>query len=397
MRIENFDRRSVGDRSRIEARFIYEDVDLPPITIFYEAGPPLGDALEATPEAFVLPGFPIAVWEGERRLKVEGALDTTLAGGLGRAGNLLSSWYENCGSVSLEPTDGFRAVSPASGQHSAALFTGGVDAMAMLCENRRLVPLDHPRSIRTLVYAFGYSFLDRPEGVESPRMRARYEAQARRLEEMGERVGFTLVRLDTNVRRLDPKRDPFYFAAHSGAFMAPLVAAPRYVSDAFIASAGQGGAVQSPHGSHPMLDPYYSTSAVRVHHAQPQVGRIEKLAMIADWEPAYDTLQVCHGGLAPPPETVNCGTCEKCVRTRVALLALEALPRFNTFPEGDVTPETVRRVQLSHVGSYLAEPALRERLKQLGRGDLVRAIRFLVAKRHVQNLVDKILPYVSKS
>jgi hypothetical protein len=375
VRIEDLSRRSVGDRARIEARVVYEDADLPPFELYYEAGPPLADALEATPEAFVLPAFPVALWEGERRLKVEGALDTTLAAGLGQAATLLASWYERCGSLTLEPVNGFRAVRPGSKSRAVALFSGGVDALAMLRENRRLVPLDHPHSIRTVVYAFGFSFLDRPDGVEDPRMRARYEAQARRMEALGERLGFTLVRLDTNVLRLDARnREAFYETGCSAAFLAPLVASPGYVTDALIASDGEGGRVHTPHGSHPLLDIHYSTGAVRVHHTQPQVTRTDKLGLIADWEPAYDMMQVCFGSPDLPPETVNCGKCEKCIRTMVGLVAWNALPRFTAFPHDDVTPEMIDAIRIRQAYVYITMPDLLARLESVGRNDLVRAI-----------------------
>jgi hypothetical protein len=375
MRIEELGSQRIGDRVRIKARYVYEDTDLPPIEVYYEAGPPLADALEATPDAFALTGFPLALWEGERRLKVEGALDTTLANGLGQAGALLASWHERCSSLTLEPVDGFYPVRQRPEPHAAALFSGGVDAMAMLCENRRLVPLDHPLSIRTAMYAFGFSFLDRPDGLEDPRMRARYEAQARRLEALGERIGFTLVRLDTNVRRLDPSREPFHEAAHSAAFLAPLVASPSYVSDALIASVGEGGPVQTPHGSHPLLDVQYGTGAVRVHHMQPQVGRTDKLGMIADWEPAYDTLQVCHGGKDRSSDLTNCGRCEKCVRTMLGLLVWNALPRFSTFPHDNVTPKMIDNIRVRSAYCYLTMNELLAGLQRVDRHDLVRAIQ----------------------
>ena len=108
-------------------------------------------------------------------------------------------------------------------------------------------------------------------------MRARYEAQARRLETLGARVGFDVIRLDTNVRQLNPGRAPFYYAAMSGAFLAPLVASPGYVGEALMASPGEGGTEQSPHGSHPLLDVEYSTCAVQVCHGQPQMARQDKL------------------------------------------------------------------------------------------------------------------------
>ena len=375
MRIENLRHSRAGDRARIEARFVYEDAPFRPVDVYYEVGPPLADALEATPEAFVLAGFAIALWEGEQRLRVEGALDASLLDGLRHAESLLATWYERCGRLVVEPTEGLRKLEPRPASQPVALFSGGVDAFAMLRENRDRFPLDHPESIRTVAYAFGFSFLDRKTGVEDAFMRARYEAQARRLDSLGERVGLDVARVDTNVRLLDPTRAPFYWAASSGAFLAPLVASVGFVSDALMASAGEATADPTPHGSHPLLDIRYSTGAVRVHHMQPELGRSSKIRMISDWEPAFDTLQVCHGWLAPTADVANCGKCEKCMRTMVALVACEALPRFGTFPVDDVTTDMIDEIKIRFRNDYLTAPNLIDGLERVGRGDLVRAIR----------------------
>jgi hypothetical protein len=381
VRIENLRRHRVGDRMRIEARFIYEDSNLPPVDVYYEAGPPLADALESIPEAFVLSGLPIALWEGERRLKVEGALDAKLAAGLGRASALLASWYDRCGSIVIEPTDGLRNTKPRPQPRAVALMSGGVDALGMLVDNRRRFALDDPSSIRTVVYAFGYSFLDRPKGEVDPFMRARYEAQATRLEALGEQVGFDVVRLDSNVRLLDPHRDPFYYTAHGGAYLAPLVASPGCVSDALIASVGEGGPTQTPHGSHPRLDVEYTTGAVQVRHEQVGVPRTDKVRMIAAWEPAFGVLQVCPGWLAPSPDVVNCGQCEKCIRTMVGLLVHDALAKFTTFPHDDVTPEMIDAIQIKPRYDYLTVPEVIAGLESIGREDLVRAIHARVERQ----------------
>jgi hypothetical protein len=376
MRIEGLERHSVGDRTRIQARVIYEDVDLPSREVFYEAGPPLAEALEAAPEAFVAAAFPLAVWEGERRLRIEGAVDTTLASGLGQVTRLLAAWYPRCGSLALEPTEGFRVQDPRPEPHTAALYSGGVDATAMLCENRRLVPRGHPQSIRTLVYAFGFTGLDHPDGVEDPFMRARNDAHAERLEATAREVGCELVRLDTNAMRLHPSKKAWYDAAYGAAFLAPLLASPAYVKDALIASTGEGGAVDVPHGSHPMLDGLYSTSAVRTHHAQPHYTRLDKLRMIAEWEPAFDSLQVCFGVRLKDPTVTNCGRCEKCLRTMIGLLACGALERFTALPHDDVTPEMIQAHQpTKSTALYFLHPDLQAALTRRGREDLVRALK----------------------
>jgi hypothetical protein len=211
---------------------------------------------------------------------------------------------------------------------------------------------------------------------EVPRRRARYEGQACRAEALGRRVGFTVSRLDTNVVGLHPTPVPFYKAGLSAAYLAPLVASPAFLSDALIASEGEGGrAVELSHGAHPMLDGHYSTGAVRVHHVQSLVTRTEKLGLIADWEPAYGTLQVCHGEWVKSPELPNCGRCEKCVRTMVALTVWGALPRFTSFDHDDVTPEMIDALRLRPDVDYLTVPDLLAGLERVGRDDLLRAIR----------------------
>ena len=380
MRIENIQRQTRGDRVRIEARFVYEDCYLPPVDIYYEAGPPLAEHLEALPEAFVLPGLPIAVWEGERRVQIDGTLDEKLANGLRQASQLLNSWYDRCGNIEIEPTQGLRYSKPESQRRTVALMSGGVDALAMLAENRRRFPLQHPNSIQTVLYAFGFSFLDRPHGNESSFMRARYEAQAKRLEKLGKQIGFDVIRLDTNIRQLHPFRGAFYYAAHSGAFLAPLIASPGYLSNALIGSVGEQGTTQVPHGSHPLLDIQYSTAAVQVSHMQAQVARLDKIRMIADWEPAFNTLQVCHGWWTTSPREANCSRCEKCVRTMIGLLIAKGLHRFNTFQHNEVTPKMVDNIKIQARYDYLTMPEVIQGLQSIGREDLIQAIQAQITR-----------------
>jgi hypothetical protein len=224
------------------------------------------------------------------------------------------------------------------------------------------------------VHGFGYSLTDQPGGVEDPYKRARYEAQHRRILALGERLDFTVTPIETNVLCLHPDTEPYYRIAFSGGFLAPLAAASSYVSDALIASAGKGG-IPDPHGSHPMLDPLYSTGAVRMHHAQPQLTRLDKIALIADWEPAFDTLRVCFGQKISDPEMPNCGICEKCVRTMLGLIVWDALPRFTTFPLDDVSPEMIAAVRIRPDYVYLGMPDLLAGLDRVGREDLIHAIR----------------------
>jgi len=82
-----------------------------------------------------------------------------------------------------------------------------------------------------------------------------------------------------------------------------------------------------PWGSHPLLDPLWSTETTQIVHHGVDASRVEKTAFIARHQELLDQLQVCWyaGGR-------NCGACGKCMRTAIALHLLgvgsKALPPY---------------------------------------------------------------------
>ena len=154
--------------------------------------------------------------------------------------------------------------------------------------------------------------------------------------------------------------------------VAPLVAADRRVTETWIASSGAGlGHV--PHGSHPLLDGHLGTGAVRVHSPQPLLSRQRKLGLLADWAPAYDILTPCHQYPHLGDDEVNCGRCEKCIRTMTGLVAHGALERFSAFPVDDVTPGMILGLEVRSRYDFFVDPDLLAGLEAAGRRDLVAA------------------------
>lgn len=72
-----------------------------------------------------------------------------------------------------------------------------------------------------------------------------------------------------------------------------------------------------PWGSHPCLDPLWSTSATALVHDRNDVTRLQKTARIADNPLLLKNLRVCWRPYQ------NCGRCSKCIRTKFALKALD--------------------------------------------------------------------------
>jgi hypothetical protein len=94
-------------------------------------------------------------------------------------------------------------------------------------------------------------------------------------------------------------------------------------------------------GSHPLLDPLWSTEAVQIIHDGGET-RLNKLRVLVNHPEVLARLRVCWEQRG----NNNCGLCEKCVRTMLGLRAL-GVDRCTAFPD-TLTPELVRQQGLNH-------------------------------------------------
>lgn len=75
----------------------------------------------------------------------------------------------------------------------------------------------------------------------------------------------------------------------------------------------------------PIVLPLFSSSGVSCVSANAHMGRVEKVALIADWPYAQRWLDVCVHARA---DNRNCGACKKCCRTALTLELLGKLEAF---------------------------------------------------------------------
>ena len=71
-------------------------------------------------------------------------------------------------------------------------------------------------------------------------------------------------------------------------------------------------------GSHPAVDGLFSSQRITVLHAGARFSRVEKVRELASWPTALAALRVCPANVG---NKANCGICEKCLGTRLELLA----------------------------------------------------------------------------
>jgi hypothetical protein len=193
-----------------------------------------------------------------------------------------------------------------------AFFSGGVDSFATLLRNPE---------ITDLIYIQGF---DVPVGD----LFAAYHARMRdTVGRVADGLDKSLITVETNARELyEPTlKGP----AFGGGFRAGVVRflAPR-LGRIYTAS-GLHYDRLAPNSGHPLLDHLWGAGRVEFVHDGAELRRVDKLELIAGNTIAQATLRVCW---ADPESERNCGRCEKCLRTMVALEALGARERFETFP-----------------------------------------------------------------
>jgi hypothetical protein len=184
------------------------------------------------------------------------------------------------------------------------------------------------------------------EDVPSPRALDLTARQGHAVTEIARRCGLEVRRVDSNFRLLDP--DQWWVASED---QGALLAAVGHTLTSRIGSVSLAASLDPDFlwswGTHPLLDPCYSSSVLEFRHEGFGRSRFEKTAEIAGWDVARKHLLVCFEGPLPDGQ-LNCGQCEKCLRTMTALLALGALPSFPVFGGAAVTPEKIEGMPFGH-------------------------------------------------
>lgn len=370
MIIDNLRREMNQGHVRVVGRVTWENAPRPTQEIYFDTDPLFADGLICNPDAFLVAGILPAWRNGERRILVDGEVSPGLFEGLVTVMSWLRVWFRPSSDlIKIEATPARKTLQPSTPERSGFFFSGGVDSLAALRANRLHFPEEHPGFIKDGLLIFGLE-VDQPKAFEHALQAAR---------DLAEDSGVTLVPVYTNVRYLDEDW-AFYRDEFQGAILAAVGHAFAGRLTALSIAATYDIPNLGPWGSHPLLDPYFGTENLRIHHQGVAFSRLEKLKLLLDWPLALDRLRVCNHGQLYSAERLNCGRCEKCIRTMLELVALGALERSRAFPRQRVSEEEVAEAYIhdDYVASCYTE--LVAPLQEQGRYDLVRAIHGIVAR-----------------
>lgn len=383
MKIENLRSERKGNRARVAASVRWEDCDRPTQEVYFETEEEFAHGLTCNPNAFLSGCMVPALHHGEKRISIDAEICPELRDGLITAMNWIRLWYYGAERRLVRIEAKLQSSRPTSRtpERAGFFFSGGIDSLATLRANRLNFPLGHPGSFKDALIIYG-------QNIESDNCPETFEQAVTALSGVAKDAGITLIPVYTNIRYLDEDH-AFFFRFHGAILAATAHAFARRLSVVSISASDHIPALSllnrqqlKPHGSHPLLDPNYSSSDLRIRHDGITLSRLDKTKLVVDWDLALQNIKVCQ----PNWPGKNCGRCEKCVRTMLALLAVGALDKTNAFPLDDISEDQVSKIRTKKPttrNDYTVEDDYIELIAPLavrGRHDLVRAIEHLIAR-----------------
>lgn len=222
----------------------------------------------------------------------------------------LVEWYPDLTVVPVAARRG-RLPRPRRGADATfQFFTGGVDSFFSL--------LNHRVEIGALVYVHGYD-VPLPHSEHRRRVSESLSGAARQL-------ATPLIELESNARTLLDHYGDWGDHTH-GAALASIGLMLGAEASRVILPATHTLADLDPWGSHPLLDPLWSTESTTIVHDGVETSRFAKIAALAGDPVVAGHLRVCWNTTTE----LNCSNCEKCVRTMTAFEILGQLADVSTF------------------------------------------------------------------
>jgi hypothetical protein len=208
-----------------------------------------------------------------------------------------------------------------------AFFSGGVDSFYTL--------LKHQYEITKIILVHGFDMK-----LEKTSLRSKV---SKKIRQIAQELGKPLIEVETNVRQLSDQYTVFQ-NHYAGSMLASvgLLLSPQFRKIYIPATYSYEHLF--PECTHPLLDPLWSTESLTFEHNGCEANRIEKIARISQSDIAMKSLRVCFNNR---DNSYNCGRCEKCLSTMVALQAVGALERCITFNQ-KLDIEAVSHMEISN-------------------------------------------------
>lgn len=265
-----------------------------------------------TPEAMADAMLPVGLMLAmatDQKLELEAPVSKRLLDSAETVQNIFHSWYpKKLYPVRISAAE--RNYRPLQKDYlTLSTFTGGVDAFYTLDK--------HFNEISSLLYVYGFDMPLRDKELR--------ERMSKHLNDAAAHAGKTLIEGVSNARRFLNPHLTWSKMSH-GATISSFALLVSSHHELFYFPASYAYADLYPWGSHPLVDPLWSTEYLNVVHDGAEASRVRKTRTIAHNPSAQKHLRICFKRKGD----YNCGHCSKCIRTKLALTIEGTLDKFET-------------------------------------------------------------------
>lgn len=378
MRVENLRFEKNGATAKVVATVIWETYPRPVQELYFETIQEFADSISCNPHAFLVACIMPAMHFGEERILIEGEICPELKDGLINVMHWMRLWY-------YEPTKELPRIEaktssghplPRTPERAGFFFSGGIDALATLRANRIHYPPDHPGSIKDGLIVCGLEVNDAKA----------FDYVVSSLSVLAKEAKLTLIPVYTNIRIVGPDDISHFWDFWEDEFMGAAFSAIGHVFSKRLTVVSESSDHDIPNiypfSSHPLINPNYSSSDLKIRLENIALSRFERTELVANWDVAVQHLRVCNRPQYYKPGLLNCGACEKCIRTMLTLQTLGVLEKASTFPIHDVTVEQIEKTGPLAPNTFFFWSDLIEPLTKQGRHDLLRAVEQKIERYH---------------
>ena len=367
MKISDFNITHHGDEIQANALVQFEDCDKGEKQIFIKTKKKYVNDFWANPHAFLVGCLLPAIHLKEKRIYLDEEICPLLKESLNIAMKILQHWTKGQYKPLKIEARTSAVVKPLQHLKTGMFMSGGMDSLAALRLNRLNYPESHPGFVTTCFFMHGFDI----GGVVERGMKYHvFERAKNAILKITNDAKVELIPVYTNIRHLCDERS-LWLDSFFGAVLASI--AHTFSNRLNMVFLGSSYDIPNLHpcGSHPLLDPEYSSYNMRIRHRDYELSRMEKIKIVSKWDVAFQNFRVC---LANVPDRLNCGKCEKCVRTMTELTALGLLHKTKAFVEDEINAEHISKFDITiRVRPPFYKPMV-PLLKKQGRDDLAFAI-----------------------
>ena len=379
MRIGKIRKEVKCSRVRVVASIQWEDCDRSSQEIYFETDGRFEPYLSCSAHAYVAGCLLPALRHGEGRIAIEEPICPRFRNGLLANMKLLETWYGKPKKpLDLETRPGRPAGVQRKEQRVGLFLSGGVDSLSTLRLNRLDYPLDHPRSVQDGLVVYGFDIGGLREWKTEDDI---FERATKSLEILAKDTQIQLIPISTNLRHLDDDIGFWQYEFHGAALAAVGHILSSRLSTVLISSTYDVHHLK-PWGSHPLLDSNYGSADLEILHDGLPLSRLEKVRIVSEWAPALANMRVC---TMNEPEKLNCGRCEKCLRTIAELDAIGKLGEASAFQADETSLQMLDSVKIAYGYQNACWRELIPCFVAQGRHDLARKIRWKSTRFEIQD------------